>query len=100
MAKNYNGSPGGSDAATIKPKFIPDYQLLGRDDSGGLGYEPYNAQFGDGPFKQGPKAHLSASGGEVEPLAGDERSQEKRMSSDKDNQTKPVPARSVADAKD
>lgn len=49
------------DAAEISPKFIPDDELLPRDDSGGPGFEPYTAKFGDGGRVTGPKAHLSAN---------------------------------------
>jgi len=52
-----------SDAATIKPKFVPDDELLPRDNSGGIGFDPYTAEFGDGGKVTGPKGHLSASGG-------------------------------------
>lgn len=106
MAKDSGKIPQGDDAAQIKPKFIPDYQLLGRDDSGGPDFEPYSAQFGDGEFKQGAKAHLSASGGDVEPLGGDERAQGvrtdgyKRASGNSKMIGMKASASSVADAKD
>lgn len=63
----------GNDAAYIKPKLIPDYELLGRDDSGGPDYQPYTAEFGDGGFVHGEKAHLSAHGGSDDSLIGDEQ---------------------------
>jgi hypothetical protein len=66
MAKDRSG-PGyasGRDAAYIKPKFIPNEELLGRDDSGGPDFDPYTAQFGDGGYVTGgAKSYLSASGG-------------------------------------
>lgn len=53
-----------ADAATMKPKFIPDDDLLPRDNSGGIDYEPHTGQFGDGGYVQGgAKSHLSVSGG-------------------------------------
>ena len=70
MAKDrvYNSN----DAAGIKPRLIPDYELLTRDDSGGPDYQPYNAEFGDGGYVTGEKAHLSAHGGENDSDDGDE----------------------------
>lgn len=62
------------DAATMKPKFLPDVALMGRDDSGGMEYEPYTAQFGDGGKVTGAKAHLSVSGGSDDAKTGDELS--------------------------
>jgi hypothetical protein len=53
----------GKDAAYIKPKFIPNDELRARDNSGGLDFEPYTAEFGDGGRVTGDKAHLSARGG-------------------------------------
>lgn len=78
MARNFNGSPGGSDAATIKPKLVPDYELLPRDDSGGPDYEGYTAEFGDSGFVQGAKAHLSAHGGSDDAEEQDEVSEAPR----------------------
>lgn len=64
----------GRDAAEMKPRLIPDYELLPRDDSGGLDFQPYNAQWGDAGFVQGgDKAHLSVSGGKDDPLDGSEQ---------------------------
>lgn len=60
------------DAAEIRPKFIPDDELLGRDDSGGPEFTPYTAQFGDGGRVTGAKAHLSATGGGSDRMKGDE----------------------------
>lgn len=67
-----------TDAAGIKPKLIPDYELMARDDSGGPEYDPYTAEFGDGGFVQGAKAHLSASGGVDDPTEGSEQSDKAR----------------------
>lgn len=52
-----------ADAATIKPKLVPDTELLPRDNSGGRGFDPYTAEWDDGGRVTGPKAHLSAKGG-------------------------------------
>ena len=60
------------DAAEIKPRFVPDDELLGRDDSGGPEFTPYTARFGDGGRVTGPKAYLSASGGGEDREKGDE----------------------------
>ncbi len=52
------------DAAEITPKFVPDADLLPRDNSGGPGYKTHTAQFDDGGYVAGgAKAHLSATGG-------------------------------------
>lgn len=61
MAKNervYNST----DAAGIKPKLIPNYELMARDDSGGPDWDPHTAEFGDGGFVVGQdeKGHISA----------------------------------------
>ena len=80
MAKDRSG-PGyasGRDAAYIKPKFIPNEELLGRDDSGGPDFDPYTAQFGDGGYVTGEKAHLSARGGREAEEEEDEESSEPR----------------------
>lgn len=77
MAKN--GKMTGSDAAYIRPKLVPDYELLPRDDSGGPEYDPYTAAFGDGGFVQGAKAHLSASGGSDDAMLSDEESDKPRL---------------------
>ena len=69
MADRWNS---GSDAAYIKPRLIPDYALLPRDDSGGPEYQPYSQQFGDGGYVTGDKAHLSAKGGVDDPINGDQ----------------------------
>lgn len=77
MAKNM--LPSNTDAAGIKPRLIPDFQLLGRDDSGGMDFQPYTAQFGDGGFCQGEKPHLSWDGsGKEDEVDGDTRSQKQR----------------------
>jgi len=54
--------PTGRDAADARPSFIPDYELLPRDDSGGPEWEPYTQEWGDGGYVTGPKAHLSPGG--------------------------------------
>lgn len=73
MARDGDGRRG-RDAAEMKPRLIPDYVLIPRDDSGGIDYQPYTAQFGDGGFViQGDKAHLSVSGGTSPALDGDEQ---------------------------
>lgn len=66
------------DAAEIKPKFIPDDELLGRDDSGGTGFEPYTQKWGDGGRVTGAKSHLSATGGGSDRMSGDEISRSER----------------------
>lgn len=96
----------GADAAYIKPKLIPDAELLGRDDSGGIDYQPYSAQWGDGEFKQGEKPHLSTGSGKEDRIEGDEISQDQRdevyFNNFKDNKAnrKDVPAKSKALAKE
>lgn len=55
--------PTGRDAAVTRPHFIPDYELLPRDDSGGPEWMPYTAEWGDGGYVTGPKAHLTPEGG-------------------------------------
>ena len=73
MAKeSYKAWETGKDAAYIKPKLVPDFELLTRDDSGGPDYQPYTAEFGDGGFVTGEKAHLSAHGGKDDDEEGDE----------------------------
>jgi len=62
----------GRDAAYIKPKFVPDAELHGRDDGGGPDWDNYTQQFGDGGRVTGAKAHLSASGGGSDPESGGE----------------------------
>lgn len=61
------------DAAEMKPRLIPDYELLGRDDSGGPDFQPYTQKWGDGGRVTGAKAHLSVSGGKDDPEVGDEQ---------------------------
>lgn len=81
MAKSESGSPKmvsdpwrtGSDASYIEPRLIPDYELLGRDDSGGPDWQPRTAEFGDGGMVTGAKKHLSARGGEDDELVGTEQ---------------------------
>lgn len=54
-----------TDAVGIKPKLIPNYELMARDDSGGPDWNPRTAEFGDGGFVIGEdeKSHISAHGG-------------------------------------
>lgn len=66
----------GRDAASIKPKFVPDDELLPRDDSGGPDFTKYTAQFGDGGEVTGSKPHLSPSG--AADAEADERYHSKR----------------------
>lgn len=69
----------GNDAAYIEPKLIPDFELLPRDDSGGPEWDPYTAEFGDGGYTVGDKAHLSARGGSDDKLSSsDEQDEEYR----------------------
>lgn len=90
--------PNGRDAAEMAPRFIPDYNLLGRDDSGGGDWQPYNAQFGDGGFVTGSKKHLSVSGGDTVPLDGTE--QESTIARRNANKPPRAPASAVSEAKD
>jgi hypothetical protein len=60
------------DAVGIKPKFVPNDELLARDDSGGPEYQPYTGAFGDGGYVTGEKGHLSAHGGSENEEEGDE----------------------------
>jgi hypothetical protein len=79
MAKERGGSyASGRDAAYIKPRLIPDKQLLGRDDSGGPEWQPYTAQWDDGGYVTGQKRHLSANGGGDDSETNDEVSAEPR----------------------
>lgn len=50
----------GKDAASIKPKFVPDEERKARDNSGGPDFKPHSAQFGDGGKVTNPKTSLSA----------------------------------------
>lgn len=68
----------GEDAAYIKPKLIPDYELLPRDDSGGPEWDAYSAEFGDGGYVTGDKGHLSARGGNDDPETEDEQDEQTR----------------------
>lgn len=61
--------PTGRDAAETRPFLIPDFELLPRDDSGGPEWTPYTAEWGDGGYTTGPKAHLSPRGG----MGGDKK---------------------------
>jgi hypothetical protein len=84
----------GNDAAYIKPKFVPDYELLPRDDSGGPDYQPYNMEFGDGGFVTGSKAHLSASGGSDDEEESGEDEQESRIKKRNDDVSPKSPSSS------
>lgn len=53
----------GSDAAYIKPKFVPDDALHGPDMSGGPEMKPRHAEFGDGGEITNPKGYLSTGKG-------------------------------------
>ena len=63
-----------ADAATIRPKFVPNSRLLPRDDSGGPDWNPptlaHSGDFGDGGRVTGSKSYLSASGGTGTETAG------------------------------
>ena len=74
MAKSMEAKADGMDAALIKPRLIPNQQLLPRDDSGGPDFQPYTQQFGDGGYVTGgDKQHLSARGGSISPNDGSEQ---------------------------
>ena len=85
MAK-MNDWNAGEDAAYIKPKFVPDNALRARDNSGGLGFEPYTEQFGDGGYVTGMKPHLStdSTGGTKTGGSGDDAGYEKQRKLRKD----------------
>ena len=72
--------PTGRDAAETRPHFIPDFELLARDDSGGPEWTPYTAEFGDGGYTTGYKAHLTPGGGEGDKKRGDEIDRSERRS--------------------
>ena len=57
----------------MKPKLIPDMELMPRDDSGGPEWQPYTMQFGDGGFVTGEKEHLSTMGGKEDEQMGSEQ---------------------------
>lgn len=81
MAKeNYAAYATGKDAAYIKPKLIPNAELMARDDSGGPDWDPHTAQFGDGGFVVGEdeKGHLSAKNGAQHEIEGTELSDKNR----------------------
>ena len=65
--------PSNEDAASMKPRLIPDFELLPRDDSGGPEFQPYTMEFGDGGYVTGAKAHLSVRGGKDDPEDGTEQ---------------------------
>jgi len=53
-----------ADAVDIKPKFVPDDRLHGRDDSGGPDYDNRSADWDDGGYVKGEsKPHLSPGKG-------------------------------------
>jgi hypothetical protein len=74
--------PTGRDAADARPSFIPDYELLPRDDSGGPGFKSYTMAFGDGVRVTCDKEHLSAHGGGSDEREGDELSEKARSKGD------------------
>ena len=61
--RRLNKSPtSGNDAAYMTPKLIPDEELRARDNSGGIDFRPYTAEWDDGGYiTGGPKPHLSTS---------------------------------------
>lgn len=69
-----------TDAVGIKPKLIPNFELLPRDDSGGPEWDPHAAAFGDGGYVTGgdEKGHISASGGGQHAREGTEESDKNR----------------------
>lgn len=85
MARESRDRPGyeaGSDAAYIKPKFVPDAALLPRDDSGGYEWDPRTAEWDDGGKVTGDKSYLSARGGKDVDEEGGEESRRGRTSRD------------------
>lgn len=81
MAKeNYASYATGKDAAYIKPKLIPNAELMARDDSGGPEWDPHTAQFGDGGYVTGgdEKGHLSAKNSAQHDIEGTELSDKNR----------------------
>lgn len=73
----------GRDAAEIKPKLIPDDQLLPRDNSGGLDYTPHTAEWDDGGKVIGAKSHLSAGDSTGNGSRSDERERQKVIGRDR-----------------
>ena len=62
----------GGDAAEMRPKLIPNFELLPRDDSGGPEWQPYTQQWGDGGYVTGEKLWAGhAWGGRVGMLGVD-----------------------------
>lgn len=80
MARNLNKSPtSGNDAAYMTPKLIPDEELRARDNSGGIDFRPYTAEWDDGGrITGGPKPHLSTSSDGEGEEDGDEDMSERR----------------------
>src|SRR5258708_28037378 len=96
----------GNDAAYIKPKLVPDFELLPRDDSGGPEWDGYTAEWGDGGYSVGEneKGHLHTDAGRQHPQAEDEVSAEPREKAAKraegiGTQSPPTPASSKRNAK-
>lgn len=100
MPKNQEGYEKGRDASYIKPKLIPDYELLPRDDSGGPEWDPYTQEFGDGGHVTGDKAHLSAKGGKDDKENGDEQDEDHRRGSAKSVDKGEAPASSKRRSKE
>lgn len=102
---NLRGYETGRDAAYIKPRLIPDYELLPRDDSGGPDFNAYTMEFGDSGYVTGDKAHLSARGGKDDPVVLDEQSEMPRARAanaatrGKLESAPKAPAKSVRDTK-
>ncbi len=93
----------GNDAAYIKPKLIPDYELQPRDDSGGPEFEPYTMSFGDGGYVYGEeeKAHLQANSGgqhgeEADELDHSVRERAARKAEGANRESSPAPSKSKA----
>lgn len=92
-----------ADAVTMKPKFVPDAYLLGRDDSGGYEYQPYTAQWGDGGYTTGQKDHLGGGGtgsDAIQEISGDEQMSTSEQRNKNKGPRGGVPASSKSDAKD
>jgi len=89
----------GSDAAYIKPRLIPGFQLQPRDDSGGPDYNPYAQEWGDGGYVTGDKKHLSAYGGadddeELDEVSAAPRSRDAVKNAVRASVNPPAPAKS------
>jgi len=67
-------------AIDMKPALIPDDELRARDNSGGMDWKPYTAEFGDGGYVcGGAKPHLSAGAKGQGTENGDEDMAERRQ---------------------